>query len=274
MSAIIDRDLKFLATSETEDIDVLIDHLTDSGAGRVSMALSTSRALYASKGESPPSPYITGLIVEELQRFGGNSLVNLFRGGSGVPYAEIVRDVAEHVGASHSKAQPTEVIEGALLLKMLEHSLAGMSEDQRRDILSAVLPDHGMSTAPLTSEAILHILRSTRFSQYRLAAILAGATTTALLGRGLSAGATAGLSRSLPALVGPIGWAIAALWTAFDLASPAYRVTVPCVIHIAYMRQKVLTQRCPTCGHAVSVDATFCEKCGHRLAGVLLGNGY
>jgi len=274
MSAINDRDLQFIAASETEDIDVLIDHLTDSGAGRVSMASSTTRALYGSKGESPPSPYITGLIVEELQRFGGNSLVNLFRGGSGVPYSEIVRDVADHVGANHAKTQTTESIEGALLLKVLEQSLAGMSEDQRRDILSAVMPDHGLGAAPLTSEALLHILRSTRFSQYRLAAILAGATTTALLGRGLSAGATAGFSRSLPALFGPIGWTIAALWTAFDLASPAYRVTVPCVIHIAYMRQKALTQRCPQCGHKVSVDAKFCEKCGHRIAGGLIGYGY
>ncbi|MNV14702.1 hypothetical protein D3C71_1053990 [compost metagenome] len=273
MNAIIDADLKFLATSETEDIDVLIDHLTDSGAGRLSMSSSTTKALYASKGESPPSPYITGLIVEELQRFGGNSLVNLFRGGSGVPYAEIVRDVADHVGACHSKSHTTEAIEGVILLKVLEQSLAGMSGDQRRDILSAVKPDHGLGSAPVTSEAVLQILRSTRFSQYRLAAILAGATTTALLGRGLSAGAAAGLSRSLPALVGPIGWAVAALWTAFDLASPAYRVTVPCVIHIAYMRQKALTQRCPACGHSISLDAKFCEKCGHRCTGILLGYG-
>lgn len=38
--------------------------------------------------------------------------------------------------------------------------------------------------------------------------------------------------------VGPIGWAITGLWTAISLAGPAYRITIPCVCHVAYLRQK------------------------------------
>ena len=37
---------------------------------------------------------------------------------------------------------------------------------------------------------------------------------------------------------GPIGWALTGAWTAFDLAGPAKRVTVPAVIQIAVLRKK------------------------------------
>jgi uncharacterized protein YaaW (UPF0174 family) len=59
------------------------------------------------------------------------------------------------------------------------------------------------------------------------------------LGRGLSYAANAGLTRWLSIFAGPIGWALTAVWTAIDLAGPAYRVTIPAVIQIAYMRAKM-----------------------------------
>lgn len=41
---------------------------------------------------------------------------------------------------------------------------------------------------------------------------------------------------------GPVGWAITGLWTAISLAGPAYRITIPCVCHVAYLRQKIMSQ--------------------------------
>jgi len=41
-------------------------------------------------------------------------------------------------------------------------------------------------------------------------------------------------------LTGPIGWVITGLWTAIDIAGPAYRVTIPTVIQIAVLRQQYL----------------------------------
>ncbi|HNE26607.1 MAG TPA: ubiquinol-cytochrome C chaperone family protein, partial [Pseudomonadales bacterium] len=42
----------------------------------------------------------------------------------------------------------------------------------------------------------------------------------------------------LKVLSGPIGWAITGIWTAIDIASPAFRVTIPAVIQIAALRQQ------------------------------------
>lgn len=44
-------------------------------------------------------------------------------------------------------------------------------------------------------------------------------------------------ARLFTVFAGPIGWVLSGLWTAFDIAGPAYRVTVPCTITIAYLRK-------------------------------------
>ncbi|MYZ51250.1 hypothetical protein F5985_03625 [Malikia spinosa] len=61
----------------------------------------------------------------------------------------------------------------------------------------------------------------------------------ALIGRGLSFAATGTLMRAASVLTGPIGWAITGIWTAVDLAGAAYRVTIPAVIQVAFLRQKI-----------------------------------
>lgn len=61
-----------------------------------------------------------------------------------------------------------------------------------------------------------------------------------MLGRGLAAAANLTLARTAGTLIGPVGWALTGVWTAIELAGPAYRVTVPYVLHIAYLRQKLL----------------------------------
>jgi len=71
--------------------------------------------------------------------------------------------------------------------------------------------------------------------------------------------------RGIGIALGPIGWAITAVWTFADLSSPAYRVTVPAVIQIAYMRNKIIAQKsfaaCPNCESVIDRSAKFCPNC-------------
>ena len=46
------------------------------------------------------------------------------------------------------------------------------------------------------------------------------------------------ISRGVSIMCGPIGWIILGGWTAWNMMEPAYRVTVPAVIQVAYMRVK------------------------------------
>jgi uncharacterized protein YaaW (UPF0174 family) len=80
------------------------------------------------------------------------------------------------------------------------------------------------------------------FVPYKLAVIVANAIAKALLGRGLSLAAGAALTRWMAIFAGPIGWAVTTIWTIYDIAKPAYRVTIPCVLHIAMLRQKYLLE--------------------------------
>ena len=50
-----------------------------------------------------------------------------------------------------------------------------------------------------------------------------------------------------------------------DLSSPAYRVTVPAVVQVAYMRNKILAKlnysTCAKCNGVVERSSNFCPNC-------------
>jgi uncharacterized protein YaaW (UPF0174 family) len=80
------------------------------------------------------------------------------------------------------------------------------------------------------------VFRAGGFRSYKLTLIVVNAVLKAIIGRGLTLAGNAALTRTAAILTGPIGWAITALWTAVDIAGAAYRVTIPAVIEIAYLR--------------------------------------
>ena len=80
--------------------------------------------------------------------------------------------------------------------------------------------------------------KSGGFKSYQLWVIVANALAKTVLGRGLSFTTNALLTKGASILVGPIAWTITGLWTAVDIAEPAYRVTLPACVQIAYMRKK------------------------------------
>lgn len=267
MPIIHDPDLAdVLISASADDIGLLIDVITDSGKGRISLSSSVCRQLTTAK-EHGADEASRAILAEELTRFGGNSLVNLFRGGSGVAYRELLADVASHVGAEAKAKTACADMEMAIISKVFAQSLGKMSEDDRSTLfesLGGTAYRPGMGPAALAG--LVASLASSGLASYNLAALVASATMSSLVGRGVALAGSATLGRGLAVLAGPLGWAITGIWTAFDLASPAYRVTVPCVIQIGHMRQKMLLKStCPDCHAVVAAGANFCGKCGMRL---------
>ena len=87
--------------------------------------------------------------------------------------------------------------------------------------------------------AIQMLIRRGGFNSYKIAVIIANRIAKLILGHGLKLSANAALTRWMAIFAGPVGWWFTGLWTAYDLAGPAYRVTIPAVIQIAYMRTKL-----------------------------------
>lgn len=267
MPIIEDPDLAdVLLNASDDDIGLLIDVITDNGSGRVAVSNAVTRQLAAAK-VSGPDELARALIAEELSRFGGNSMMNFVRGGKGVRYLEIASDVMDRTGAPKTFGIHCAAMEMAVIGKVLEQSLSRMSDQDKATLFQSMGAPYRVGMGPAALAALIATLGGPGIASYRLAALVASTTMSSLVGRGviLAAGSST-LGRGLAVLAGPLGWAITGIWTAFDLASPAYRVTVPCVIQIGYMRQKMsLTSACPDCHTPPVSGSNFCGKCGARL---------
>lgn len=268
MSATTTEDIVNLNTllqnAEVADLDILVDYITDKGEGRLSLDSDVCRRLSISKRMGNYSHDDRDLIGKEIRLFGGNSLVNMFR-GDGVSYDEIVRDVASKLGADYGKQTPLVTVEMNVLTKILEKSFEKMSDAERDEILKELNVKNLTGAGPAAAGALIAVMRAGGFKTFQLAAIVANAVAKFILGRGIPFAVMGPMMRYLSVAIGPVGWVVSTLWTVADLASPAYRVTLPCVVQIAYMRQKALTTICSKCGAANPKSSNFCSECGGSL---------
>lgn len=232
-----DTDLDFLSQCDNELLGVLVEILTkDKGEERFTENLTASEGY---KRYYPNHARYWRDIAESYQRFGGNTFVNMVRGG-GVLYREILCDVCDKLKVNYNVNSAIESIEMQLLNKVLSDSLEKMTSEQ----LEEISRDFGLQlegikglTPQAVTAALQAAIRVSGFKAYKSAVIVANALAQLILGHGLSFGANAMLTKAISVFAGPIGWVITGLWTALDIAGPAYRVTIPATIQIACMRQ-------------------------------------
>lgn len=228
--------VRVLRESSNEDLGPLVSYLTKPVTGRL------SKEPKYQKYYPDHSKYVEK-IVHHLRRFGGNTIVNPFR-GEGPSYGEIVRDVANKVGADYEHYHSVERIEMMTLLKVFEDAFDKMSVAEKNEIIKA-FEQAGVKNlnlrAGFPAAAILAQLavKSSGFLAYQIAVIVANNVAKAVLGHGLKLATNTALTRAIGIFAGPIGWVITGLWTAISVEGPAYRVTIPCVCHVAYLRQKI-----------------------------------
>ena len=233
-----DSDLEFLRSMESKDLDVLVETLTGKDKSNSTENLSQQDGY---KRHYPDHIKYVDEIAEELQRFGGNTVATyLFRLGEGVLYKEILCDVCDKMKVNYNKNSSVERIEGKLFSKILEKSIDEMDEQVLKDIKD-ILKDANIDTAKGFSKqaalaAMQSAIRAGGFMSYQITLIVANAVAKAVLGRGLTLAANAGLTRVMSIFAGPIGLVITGLWTAVDIAGPAYRITIPAVIQVAFLR--------------------------------------
>ena len=231
-----DPHLGFLTEASNDDLRILVDYLTkdSNGENRLTEGLTT-KGKY--KMYYPDSIYkMLPEVIHELRLFGGNTFANIFRGGVGVSYEEILTDICKKMKVSFNRNTSVEKKEQYLLQKVFDDSVADMSEEE----LSELMKDMNIPTTSFGKQAMMATLQTaikqSGFMFYKMSVIVANQVARMVLGRGLTFAANASITRGVSMLVGPVGWAITIAWTAFDIAAPAYRVTIPAVIHIAYMR--------------------------------------
>ncbi|MDQ7015630.1 MAG: ubiquinol-cytochrome C chaperone family protein, partial [Gammaproteobacteria bacterium] len=179
------------------------------------------------------------LIAAEIQCFGGNSFATMLRGGEGVVYKEVLTDACDKMKVNYNKNASVETMEMNLLMKILTDSMEKMKPEE----LKKIVEDLGLNTTNYSAQAVTAALQGaikfSGFAAYQVALIVANAVAKALLGHGLKLATNAALTRSMAIFAGPIGWALTGLWALIDIAGPAYRVTIPVVIQVAFLRAKL-----------------------------------
>lgn len=242
------NNLNFIRNCSNEDLKILVDYITkdEKGKTRYTECL-TSKECYKQNYPDNIAAF-SDEIIHELSRFGGNTLMNIIRGG-GVSYKELLCDVCDKMKVNYNKKSSIEVIENNFLQTILINSLEDMShEDMKALIDSMEIRTMGFGKQAMVA-AIQTAILNGGFTPYKMAVIVANAVAKSLLGRGLALAANAALVKAMNIFAGPIGFAASVLWTVVDIAGPAYRVTIPAVAQICYMRrfsQKLLTDKCNT----------------------------
>ncbi|MBL8446210.1 MAG: DUF3944 domain-containing protein [Zoogloeaceae bacterium] len=238
-----DSDLEFLQNIASADLDDLVYCLTHDKDGDVRFTEElTMSDLY--KEHNPDHARYWELIAAEIQCFGANTFATIFRGGKGVPYKEVLINVCDKMKVNYNKDSSTEKIENNLLMKILSDALERMTPKELKELAEAVgIENVGRMNAEAFVGVFQAVFRAGGFKSYQLTLIIVNAVLKALIGRGLSIAGNAALTRTMAILTGPIGWVITGLWTALDIASPAYRVTIPAVIQVAALRQKNLYEK-------------------------------
>ena len=235
-----DYELDFLKACTKEELEPLVGAILgmdDKGnidrSGRFSSELDKKPAFTT---HFPDHTKYVDEMIEEIQKYGGNSIANAVR-GMGVSYHEVLCDAAEKMKVNFNPAQTTQTIEDHLLAKVLEDAWEKMSEDEQKKLIEETGNVFGVKVGGIGAGVLIQIIRAGGFKSYQLALIIANAVAKAILGRGLTFAGNIYLARLLAVLAGPVGWILTGVWTAFDFASQAYRVTIPACIYIAALRK-------------------------------------
>lgn len=242
-----DPGLKFLAMCDNDDVSNLAQILIYDTDGEVRRTSSILTDEGFTKHLDDPQKWVKSwqMVAGELQLYGGDSVVNLFR-GTGVLYEEILSDVCERVGVKLGSEEQEIVQKEEKLIEFLaDKAWDKMDEAQRTEFLEKINLIERFKDASGLSPVRL-ALATGGAAAMLLYEYVAGAML-ASLGAGLAArfaGPMAaqfiGTRLGAAAFAGPFAVVLGVALTVPMISGAAYRVTMPAVIQIAYMRKKYL----------------------------------
>lgn len=236
-----DPDLNLLGQCSNEELQLLVSILTTDprdGDNRWTESL-TSTPEY--RLLAPEHRRYWQLIAAELQRYGANTLVSLIRLGQGVTYREILGDVCDKLDVNFNLKSTTETIELCLLMKVLEKSLDLMTPEELATFSRNMQLDLTNPIPQLILMAVQAAIRTSSLAALELATVLSASVITSL-GGVATWGTVVVASRALSVISGPVAIALSSAWMISDIAGPAYRVTIPACIIVAWLRQQRLSR--------------------------------
>lgn len=232
-----DDDLAFLQYCREDDIRNLAAYLMFDKDGEKRRASEIADDPQFKKLQGQPDQWrrCWQLVAGELQHFAGDSIVNLFR-RQGVLYREMLCDVCDKTDVKYDNKASAYAIENQLIEKLVAKSWEQMSPEQQRSTAEEMNLNGSLGAVPLV--AIINAIRAGGLGSLQWSSWLARRATASFSNAvGVTLGGAAALvgGRAVAAIAGPLA-AIAV--TVPLLSGTAYRVTIPAVIQIAFMRRQ------------------------------------
>ncbi|EKO3534188.1 50S ribosome-binding GTPase [Vibrio fluvialis] len=138
----------------------------------------------------------------------------------------------------------TEELEKRIIEKLFVDAYEQMSQSERDALFRSLGMDYQEIPVGASSMLLIQLLlkKYGGFAVYKYSIIVAHWIGKAIIGKGLPFAASPMIARAVSSFLGPVGWTASGLWAATALAGPAYRKTIPAVVHIAALRQLVLNR--------------------------------
>lgn len=223
-----DKDLDFLYQCSNDQLKLLADFMLYNKDGKLRLTEEISSTQVFKLYYPNEMVKLVPTLIDELQKFGGNSFFNLFR-GHGVSYREILTAVCKQLKVSYHKEASTELIEHYMLQKSLVMSVEKMTEEDVHHLSEKLSKEALVKQIGFLKAGSPLFIRLTTMLVAQMAAKYSLKQAAGLVAK------FAG-GRAFAVLAGPIGWVLSLGWVVFDIAGPAYRVMIPCAITIAYLR--------------------------------------
>lgn len=219
-----DNDLEFLAKVPTDDLKPLVEILTN---GKYTFNQNLDK-------RDPKDPAYWTYVAEQIQLYGGDTIMNMFRLGDGVLYREVLTDVCDKYKITYKKEDIVADIEKRLVRKIFSESWEKLNQEQKREILiSAKVPCTTSMLALGGGLVVSSLVTAGSQIGYFLMKDFIYSIIVSLVGR---TAITFGLSRAVTIWAGPIGIAVSAIWA---FSGTAYRVTIPACLTVAMLRQQM-----------------------------------
>lgn len=227
-----DPDLEFLKDCSNEDLDVLIKYLTKDkdGSSRITEELTSSDKYKLYK---PNHKRYWDLIAAELQCFGADTFATLFRGGKGVLYREVLTDVCDKIKANYNKNSSIETIESNLIMKIFSEAVGNMSQEEINDIIKDLNLENMYSCSK--EEFITNSINNQKIKD-KIVVVVAKSIFIQFFKEEVMFSSDDVFTSTISILAKHINLELTDLWNIIDILGPAYRITIPSVIQVAYMR--------------------------------------
>ncbi|MEZ5461923.1 hypothetical protein [Dokdonella sp.] len=225
MDILGDEDLfELLLASSASDLGELASKLTGGGRGRMAMHTAVKKLISESTLRGIYTPETIRIMINELQRFGGNTIFNSIQ-DKGVSYAKIVKDVLKHLGEAVDESASTHALELAVVNARLSRHWPRLSDAEKQEYFSAL---DVRRTIPCELSDLQEV-------------VLLGGHTAASIAQRLARLKYAPPPSSGMASIAAISATVIPTLAILVAAGAAFRITIPCVLQIAYMRQKKAT---------------------------------